>query len=312
MHVAILVAICLNFALIHVMPGSPARRFYADPRVPPEVKEEIIRSFGFDRPLWEQFFLYLRNVSRGNLGISYTFQRPVLQLILARIPWTLAITVIPTFFSILAGLYIGLIAAWRRGGILDQLLRSLGVAVTSIPSFWFAMLLVMVLAFWGGFFPPPGDGKARTFLLRCPISIYEKRSLPCFPPYAHLVYSGCSWICAGDEGCCHQHLGRILHHGGKGKGSVGDEGVAQTCAEECHPTVDQYAFLDHCRNYRGALLVEQVFSWYGMGLLLIRAANARDFPLVQAAALITIIMTITANFFADVLQAHIDPRIRYG
>lgn len=219
MHVAILVAICLNFALIHVMPGSPARRFYADPRVPPEVKEEIIRSFGFDRPLWEQFFLYLRNVSRGNLGISYTFQRPVLQLILARIPWTLAITVIPTFFSILAGLYIGLIAAWRRGGILDQLLRSLGVAVTSIPSFWFAMLLVMVLAFWGGFFPLQGMVKPGLSFSDAPLAFMGSVAYHAFLPMLTLFILAVPGFALVMRGAVISILGEYYIMAARGRGA---------------------------------------------------------------------------------------------
>ena len=120
---AIGVAVVLNFLLIHLMPGDPASRFYADPRVPLEVKQEIIELFGLDKPLWTQFLLYLRNVFRGELGVSFTTQRPVLQVIAERIPWTLAITLIPTLATIACGILdrdVGRMEAGRDRGFLSQ------------------------------------------------------------------------------------------------------------------------------------------------------------------------------------------------
>jgi peptide/nickel transport system permease protein len=309
---AIWVALVLNFLLIHLMPGDPAERFYADPRVPPEAKEEIIKIFGLDKPLWQQFFLYARNVFLGRMGISFTTQRPVLEVLLERIPWTLAITFIPTLAAIACGIWLGLYAAWKRGTVFDFLLRTFGTAVNSIPSFWLAMILIMVFAYWAKIFPLMGMARPGVSLANAPWefikSVAYHAALPMltlfvlsFPGYALVMRNAVISV-----------LGENYILAAQAKG------VSQTRLLWRHvlknavlPLISMFS-LSIAGVFGGAVLVEQVFSWYGMGLLMVRASQARDFPLVQGAVLITILCTIIANFVADLVQGWVDPRIRYG
>lgn len=309
---AIGVAVVLNFLLIHLMPGDPAHRFYADPRVPPEVKDEIIRLFGLDKPLWSQFLLYIRNVFRGELGVSFTTQRPVLQVIAERIPWTLAITLIPTLAAVACGIWVGLWAAWRRGGILDFLLRTLGTAASSIPSFWLAMLLVMVFAYWARIFPLMGMVKPGLSLSERPLAFIGSVAYHAILPMLTLFVLSIPGYAMAMRNAVISILGENYILAAQSKG------ISQRTLLWRHvlknavlPLISMFS-LSLVGVIGGAVLVEQVFSWYGMGLLMIRAAQARDFPLVQAAALITIVLTIAANFVTDLVQAWIDPRIRYG
>ena len=309
---AIGVAVVLNFLLIHLMPGDPASRFYADPRVPPEVKQEIIELFGLDKPLWTQFLLYLRNVFRGELGVSFTTQRPVLQVIAERIPWTLAITLIPTLAAITCGIWIGMWAAWRRGGIVDFLLRTLGTAASSIPSFWLAMLLVMIFAYWARIFPLMGMVKPGLSLGEKPLAFIGSVAYHAALPMLTLFVLSVPGYALAMRNAVISILGENYILAAQSKG------ISQRTLLWRHvlknailPLISMFS-LSLVGVIGGAVLVEQVFSWYGMGLLMIRAAQARDFPLVQAAALITIVLTVAANFVADLIQAWIDPRIRYG
>lgn len=309
---AVLVAVVLNFLLIHLMPGDPAHRFYADPRVPPEVKEEIIRLFGLDKPLWQQFLIYVRNVLRGELGVSYTKQRPVLLVIAERIPWTLAITLIPTFLAIVCGIWLGLCTAWKRGGILDFLLRTLGTATSSVPSFWLAMLLVMIFAYWARLFPLMGMVKPGLSLAKNPWafigSVAHHAALPMFTLFA-LSAPGYALVM---RNAVISVLGENYILAAQAKGVPQWQVLYRHVLKNAILPLISMLSLSLVGVIGGAVLVEQVFSWYGMGLLMVQAAQARDFPLVQAAALITIVLTITANFVADIVQAWVDPRIRYG
>jgi len=305
-------AIVLNFLLIHLMPGDPAHRFYADPRVPPEVKQEIIRMFGLDKPLWTQFLLYVRNVFRGELGISFTTQRPVLQVIAERIPWTLAITLIPTLAAIACGIWLGMWAAWKRGGVTDFLLRTLGTASSSVPSFWLAMLLVMLFAYWARIFPLMGMVKPGLSLSESPWCFIGSVACHAALPMLTLFVISVPGYALAMRNAVISVLGENYILAAQAKG------ISQTVLLWKHvlknavlPLINMFS-LSLVGVIGGAVLVEQVFSWYGMGLLMIRAAQARDFPLVQATALITIILTIGANFLTDLVQAWIDPRIRYG
>lgn len=309
---AIGVALVLNFLLIHLMPGDPAQRFYADPRVPPEVKQEIIRLFGLDKPLWTRFLLYIRNVFRGEFGVSFTTQRPVLQMIAERIPWTLAITLIPTLAAIACGIWIGMWAAWKRGGIVDFLLRTLGTAASSIPSFWLAMLLVIVFAYWTRIFPLMGMVKPGLSLAADPWAFIGSVAYHAALPMLALFILAVPGYALAMRNAVISVLGEPYILVAQAKG------ISQAALLWKHvlrnavlPLISMFS-LSLAGVIGGAVLIEQVFSWYGMGLLMIRAAQARDFPLVQAAALISIILTITANFVADLVQVWVDPRIRYS
>ncbi len=309
---AICAAVVLNFLLIHLMPGNPAERFYADPRVPPEVKREIIELFGLDKPLWGQFLAYIRNVFRGEFGVSFTSQRPVLRVIAERIPWTLAITLIPTLAAIACGIWVGMWAAWRRGGIVDFALRTLGTAASSVPSFWLAMLLVMVFAYWARIFPLMGMVEPGLSLARDPWAFIGSVARHAALPMLTLFILSVPGYALAMRNAVISVLGEPYILAAQAKG------ISQARLLWKHvlrnaviPLISMFS-LSLVSVIGGAVLVEQVFSWYGMGLLMVRAAQARDFPLVQAAALITIVLTIAANFVADLVQAWLDPRIRYG
>lgn len=309
---AVWIALILNFLLIHLMPGDPASRFYADPRVPPEVKQEIIKIFGLDRPLWRQFICYVRNLFCGQFGISYSTQRPVLEVIVERIPWTLSITVIPTITAIVCGIWLGLYAAWKRGKFLDHILRILGTVVSSVPSFWLAMLLIVLLAYWARVFPLMGMVQPGLSFSKNPWvflgSVAHHATLPMLtlfvlstPGYALSMRSAVISVLGENYILVAQAKGvpevRLLFR--------------HILKNAVLPLISMFS-QSFVNILTGAILVEQVFSWYGMGLLMVRAAYVRDFPLVQALAFFTIILTIIANFVADLLQAWIDPRIRYG
>ena len=309
---AIGVAVVLNFLLIHLMPGDPAQRFYADPRVPPEVKEEIIRHFGLDKPVWQQFLAYIRNVFRGNLGVSYSFQRPVLAVIGERIPWTLAITVIPTLLSMAAGIYVGLIAAWHRGKAIDISLRVLGTATSSLPSFWLAMLLIILFAYQFRIFPLMGMVKAGLSFSQNPLIFLGSVAHHAFLPMLTLFLLSTPGYALVMRNAVISILGEYYILAAEGKGVPERQLLFRHVLKNAVLPLISMFTLSFVSVLNGAVLVEQVFSWYGMGLLTVRAAQARDFPLVQAAALISIGLTVTANFLADLVQAWIDPRIRYG
>ncbi len=309
---AIGVAVVLNFMLIHLMPGDPAQRFYADPRVPPEVKQEIIRLFGLDKPLWQQFLLYMRNVFRGELGVSYTTQRPVLEMIAERIPWTLSVTLIPTLAALSCGIWLGMWAAWKRGGVTDFLLRTLGTAFSSVPSFWLAMLLAILFAYWARVFPLMGMGKPGLSLAEQPWAFIGSVAHHAALPMLTLFVISVPGHALAMRNAVISVLGEPFILAAQAKG------ISQVALLWKHilrnaviPLISVFS-LSLVGMLNGAVLVEQVFSWYGMGLLMVRASQARDFPLLQAAALVTIILTISANFVADLVQAWVDPRIRYG
>ncbi|HNV34640.1 MAG TPA: ABC transporter permease, partial [Bacillota bacterium] len=150
------VVLTLNFFLPRVVSGDPARHLVEDPRLTPEMKQEIRAQYGLDKPLFGQFVTYLAELSKGNLGMSFSYRRPVIEVIASKIPWTLVLTVSAKLISIIGGILYGCYAAWKRGRFADSALLSAAIVMTAVPSFWFAMILILIFGFTLRWLPPFG------------------------------------------------------------------------------------------------------------------------------------------------------------
>lgn len=151
----LLVAVAVNFFLPRAMPGSPLQ-FLAGEEVAtltPEQRAAILEGAGLDQPLPVQFLRYLGQLAQGNLGYSYQENRPVLDVLLERLPWTLLLTGTALVLSSLFGVLAGALAAWRRGGVLDHASLAGAIAVDAVPTFWFGMMLVALFAVQWQVFP---------------------------------------------------------------------------------------------------------------------------------------------------------------
>lgn len=303
------VVVTLNFFLPRLTPGDPAAQFYNDPRLSPEAKEEILSQFGLDKPLHVQYAAYLKNLFQGELGTSFTYRRPVGEVILSRIPWTLVLTLSSFLVSVVLGVALGAAAAWKRGGGLDTFLLSAAIVVSALPSFWIAMILTLILAFYWPVFPAYGmvdptipSGWNWTFIG----SVAKHAFLP--------VLSMC--------------IGGIVSYGILVRNSMveisGQDFVRTARAKGLSENVVLYRHA--LRNAMlplvtrvgmslaglvgGATVIETIFSWEGMGLLIVEASRSMDYPLMQGTMLMMAVITILANLCADLAYARLDPRVK--
>lgn len=302
------IVITLNFFLPRVISGDPAKFLVEDPRLTPEMKQEIRAQYGLDKSLFEQFLVYLQELSKGNLGTSFAYRRPVIDIIASKIPWTLALTVTAKLISVIGGIIYGCFAAWRRGRFADSALLSGAIVMTAVPSFWFAMILILIFGFTLRWLPPFGMmDRGLTMMSPEMIASVAKHailpvvtmSVPGIIGYAVLVRNSMVRI-----------IGQDFIRTARAKGASPASVLYRHAFRNATLPLVTSVGMNLAGVIGGAVVIETIFSWDGMGLLMIEASRSFDYPLMQGVMLVLSSVTVTANFLTDLVYAKLDPRVK--
>jgi peptide/nickel transport system permease protein len=307
-------ALTINFILPRIMPGSPGQamlvRFHG--RVSPQAIKTIEVAFGVhnDQSLVQQYFQYLANTLRGDLGVSLTFfPNSVGDVIKQGLLWTVGLVGMATILAFLLGTLLGMLAAWRRGGFLDAILPPVFIVISAFPYFWLALLALLLFAITLGWFP-----------LGFAYDITSSINL--------------SWSFAGDV-IWHGFLpaltivitsigGWILTMRNTMITTLAEDYVKMARAKGLSPVrimlmyAGRNAILPNLTGFAmslgfvisGAILVEIVFNYPGVGFMLLQAVNSEDFALMQGLFLLITVAVLLAVLAADILTAWLDPRTR--
>jgi peptide/nickel transport system permease protein len=275
--------------------GDPAALMVAR-EAPPEQVEAFREAMGFNRPLSVQFFDYAFNVLRGNFGNSLHFRQPALELILERLPATVQLATTGLLFAILAAIPIGIIGGSNPGSFADSVGRGLGLFGQTIPSFWLALMLIIIFAVNLGWFPSFGrDSLVSVVLPAMALAIGSMGQLVRLTRSAVLEIRNEDYI-------------RTARSKGLSQIAVAARHVFRNASLALISVIGvQYGYL-----LGGSIYIETIFAWPGLGSLLNQAVAGRDFPLVQAIAFFISLFVVTLNLLTDMAYALIDPRIRYG
>jgi peptide/nickel transport system permease protein len=305
----IIVVVILNFFLFRVMPGDPVSILVRNPKMTPEALDVIRQQFGLDQPLYVQFFVYLRDLLHFDLGTSFNYRQPVLEIIMERLPATLLLIGASTVLSVFIGILIGIIAAWKRGSKTDLSLLSMSLFLYSMPSFWFSIIMVMFFCVYLGWFPTSG--------MRTPGAVFLNNweywgnllrhlflpattfAIGLAGEYAILMRSSLLDVFTEDY---------MLTARAKG---VSDRRLLTMHAlpNAMLPMITLIA-INLGFVIAGEIQVETVFSWPGLGRLMYTALMARDYPLLQGLFLFVTICVILANYVTDILYSYLDPRVK--
>lgn len=299
----LLVVATLGFVLIHAAPGDPVLALsgeFADEGVQRELRER----YGLDRGLHEQYGVYLQSLLRGELGVSYYFQRPVADVIWDRVPVTLLLVIPALFLSTSIGVILGFILARRLKHREARGFVALIAATNAVPVFWLAQLLLLLFAVTLGWFPVQGMADPRgandiVDLARHLVLPLLTMTLHQFAFIAVLTWTGIARESSRD-------YVRAASSRGLPRGRV----LAHAFTNALPPIVTTVggrvgALLS------GAVLTETVFAWPGLGRLSVLASTNRDYPLVLGLFLVITATVVVANLLTDVVYAVVDPRIRY-
>ena len=317
-----------NFFLFRVLPGDPARAGVKDPRLSAEVQAAIRARFGLDRPIingiesfhplrfgsWTahpmetQFFLYLRNLLHGDLGISYHTGRPVAHMLVERLGNTVLLVGVGQTVAIVLGLFLGAATAWKAGRTFDQTAVLISLIGWSLPTFW----LGIILLFWGSTnLGLPVGGMQTPGLLNASGWVTDQdiaRHLLLPATTQAIVYIGEYLLITRSAMLDALSEDYIL--------TARAKGLSPFCILINHaarnaalPVVTMIA-LNLGFTVAGAIQIEAVFSWPGLGMATFEAVMRRDYPLLQGVFLMLAISVVLANVLADLVYTCLDPRVR--
>jgi peptide/nickel transport system permease protein len=262
---------------------------------------------GLDKPLYEQFVIYISNVFRGDLGYSYLRSEPVAKLIVERIPATLLLVLTAMFISALIGIIVGTIAAAKRGAA-DLTLSTLSIVGISIPYFWLAQIILIIFAVWLGVFPLGGmvsvghDYQGLQYF----IDVVYHLTLPAMT----LAIFNIAFTTKITRGSVQEALTQDYILTARAKGIPESRVVFRHALRNALIPVVTYTGFNTGVLLVGAILTETVFAWPGMGSLLYDSIRLRDYPVVLGIFIYGSIIVVLANLLVDILYGILDPRIR--
>ena len=289
----ILFVLSLLFIFMQLLPGDPITLLTAGQRVSPERVEELKRAWGLDQPLYIQFFYWLFRMLQGDFGTSFVFKLPVSRVVIPRIPATLQLTVTALLISYLLGVILGLISAVRRGLLLEKISTGVYITLYSIPTYWLGAMLMLIFGFQLRILPISGYGTPAHLLL--PVMTL---ALPNIAIFARMMRTEVLEVIYED------YVRTAV-----AKGLPRSVVLFKHVMRNSLIPVTVLFFLELPWTIGGAVIVEAIFAWPGMGNLLYRSILMQDFPVVMFIIFIISLLTVISNIIGDVLTAILDPRV---
>lgn len=285
----------LVFLLVHLVPGDPVRVMMQDVGSPEQV-EQMRRQLGLDRPLYIQYVAFVARVARGDLGRSIHTRRPVAQEIAFRIPYTVRMAVAAMLVAIVMGIALGAVAAMHHQSILDYGTMVIALAGVSLPSFWFGLVLILIFSLYLRWLPPTGADSFLHLIL----------------PSITLGSGAAAIIARLTRSSMLDVLRQDYIRTARAKGVDDRRMVYRHALKNAMIPVVSIVGLQFAGLLGGAVIVETVFGWPGIGRLAVDAIFTRDIPVIQAVVLVAAVIFVFVNLLVDVLYGVLDPRIRYG
>jgi peptide/nickel transport system permease protein/oligopeptide transport system permease protein len=293
--------VTLAFILVRLAPGDPAEIWLAD-WATPELVASLRSKMGLDRPVLQQYFLFISQLLHGDLGQSLISRRPVLQELLQAYPYTLKLTLASLLISSSLGLVLGTLAALRRNSRLDVLIMSGAVLGIGMPGFWFGLVLLVVFSVRLGLFPITGAGD--------PSSLVSTIRHLILPAAASGLRQAASVI-RMTRSAVLEVIGEDYVRTARAKGLAERVIVYKHMLRNALGPIVSIASIDAVILLGGSVVIENVFSRPGVGRLLVTAVSRRDYSMVQGCIFLFALTVLLINLVTDLIYAYLDPRIRY-
>ncbi|WP_373414996.1 ABC transporter permease [Ensifer aridi] len=311
--VTLLMVAVLNFILFRIIPGDPANMLLAGARgaVTPEQIEALRQHWGLDRPLFpDQVINYMSTILHGDFGYSFKFRgQPVADLILERLPATLALVGVAQLVAIASGIMLGIYAGWRRQGAIDHIATGASMALYSTPPFWLGMLLVLIFSTALGWLPAYG-AYSPSLVDAGMVDWMFDRARHLVLPIAAVALGLIGQYLVVSRAAMADVVTEDYMVTARAKGLTGGQMLMRHAFRNAMLPVVTLVTLNLGYVVAGAITVESVFAWPGIGSLTVTALNARDYPVLQAIFLLLGASIVIANLLADIFYGMLDPRVR--
>jgi peptide/nickel transport system permease protein len=285
----------LIFSLIHLIPGDPAVQIAGEGARPEDIAQ-VRHSLGLDQPLWSQYVHYLGRLAHGDMGTSFRTGDKVSKEIFSRYPATIQLAVGAMIIALVVAFPLGIISAIYRNSWIDNVARFFALVGVSMPSFWFGPLLIIAFALKLNWFPVSGrDAGIRSLVL----------------PSLTMGLALAAILTRMIRVSLAEELTQLYVTTAIAKGVGRSRAIFFHALKNALIPVITVLALQFGSLLTGAIITEQIFSWPGLGRLLITSISTRDYPQVQASIMVIALTYILINFLSDLLYGVVDPRIKY-
>lgn len=307
--ITVSVALVINFALIHLAPGDPTKVLAGSSHPSPEMEAALTVKYGLDQPLYVQFFNYVKNLLRGDLGNSYVYNQPVTKLIAERFGPSSLLALTSAILAALLGTLLGLLTSTRQGGFLDRMINGISYFFYSMPSFWLGMMAILIFSTTLRTIPTSGMVSMRASYtgMAHVLDVMKHMILPVgtltfiqIPVYLRIFRTSVSQTMTEDFITTFRAVGmdeKKIFRRYIFKNSI-------------LPTITVFG-INLAYTVMGSALIEVVFAWPGIGRMMLDAIGKRDYPLLMGIYLVLSISVALVTMVTDLVYAAVDPRIRY-
>jgi dipeptide transport system permease protein len=314
----------IAFALIHLIPGDPIELMVGERGIDPQRHAQLMAEMGLDKPLWQQYLIYISNVFQGDLGRSLVTREPVLEEFFTLFPATLELSVAAILFAVIVGLPVGILAAVKRGSLFDHTIMGISLTGYSMPIFWWGLLLILVFSVNLGWTPVSGRisvlywvEPVTGFMLIDTLLANDTEAF--VSALQHLILPAIvlgtiplAVIARMTRSSMMEVIREDYIRVARSKGLSPFRIIAIHALRNALIPVVTVIGLQVGVLLAGAILTETIFSWPGIGKWLIDSIQRRDYPAVQGGILLVASIVIIVNLIVDLLYGLINPRIRHA
>ncbi|MGF9566003.1 ABC transporter permease [Neorhizobium sp. JUb45] len=304
----LLVMSVLVFAGLYLV-GNPVDVLLSSTATPAE-RLQVIQSFGLDRPVWEQYWLFLTRALSGDLGNSFVFNQPALTLILNRMPATLELAFVALFMALVIGIPLGVYAGLKPKGFISKSIMTFSILGFSLPTFWIGLVMIMYFSVYLGWLPSSGRGDTVN-MLGVPLSVFTWDGLShLFLPAFNLALFKISLVIRLTRAGVMETMQLDFVRFARAKGLTERRIVTVHVLKNTLIPLITVIGLELGSLIAFAVVTETIFAWPGMGKLIIDAIGVLDRPVILAYLMITVVMFSVINLLVDILYSIVDPRVR--
>ena len=287
--------VLLTFLLVHAVPGDPVEVMLGESASSAD-RTQLRADLGLDQPIYMQFGVYLNKLAHGDLGVSIHSKKPIVDLLAERLPATAKLALLALSFAIFIGLPLGIIAALKVNQWPDKLANLLSLSISAMPHFWMGPMLMMVFALWLGLLPVSGMESGVAIIL----------------PALTLGFGLAAILTRMTRASMLEVLHEDFIRTARAKGLTEYAVILRHALRAALLPIVTVLGLQLGGLLAGTVITETVFSWDGVGRLLVESIEKRDYPVTQACVLVVALLYVTVNLATDIIYTKIDPRVRFS
>jgi len=287
--------VLLTFLLVHAVPGDPVEVMIGESASSAD-RMQLRADLGLDQPIYMQFWVYLIKLAHGDLGVSIHSKKPIVDLLAERLPATAKLALLALSFAILIGLPLGIIAALKVNQWPDKLANLFSLSISAMPHFWMGPMLMMVFALWLGLLPVSGMDSDAAIVL----------------PALTLGFGLAAILTRMTRASMLEILHEDFIRTARAKGLTERAVILRHALRAALLPIVTVLGLQLGSLLAGTVITETIFSWDGIGRLLVESIEKRDYPVTQACVLVVALLYVTVNLATDIIYTKIDPRVRFA